>query len=545
MGFNFYYLLHTHESLLIDYFSLNSCFYKNAEFASNFFNETTKQQGNFFSLISVVICIFIIRISYRKFMASRLEPKEIIRVKIPVGTALYLAGIFCFSFAAWLYGFLTIPPAYDEVFSAQQCADLPLFQTLTYYMAPNNHIGFNAINHFLFFWVDDKVLTGKIISLIAYLLWNLIAFYAFTKLSISKPISLLTTLVLALQFPVWGFAFEARGYEWVGLCEFVSVLSIIAYYKERKRYWLLLNTIVSIVGYSFLPTFMYFHAGIILFGCWKIIKTKSIDRSFWSHQFYIGAGAFLFYLPALCYSGLAAFTHNKFMLATEGSFTGIFIQTITGLPSYFNYALSDLKIGEISLGLVFALLPIIALFNKRIRNKELFVFYILLFVATLIIMLVMRRNPFHRNLIGHYYYMLFIGFYIIQVWLQQIEEYLKIREFKRNILAIILMLLFVNFGLNNPKKFNFFLYFDDLNLNYSKATEVIERIPPQSTVTFSDACFFEAYLAHKRPYKIIECNHPQADFMVINIDEEKLIDQLKNYVLYDQVNDCLIYKKTS
>ncbi len=367
-GFNLYYLLNSHQSLLSAYFQLNSCFYKSEFFEAAFFNEHTKAQGNLFSLLSIFICIATLVTLLKKWKLLPGAPKETLAISVPSATRPYLLILFVFSLAAWMYGYLTITPGYDEVFSAQQCAELPWFQTWSYYMIPNNHIGYNLLNKLLFFWVDNKVISGKIISLLAYLSWNTIAFFAFCRFTASRTISLAASIVMALQFPVWGFGFEARGYELYGVCEFISFLSLIAWLKNKEAHWLLLNVLVSILGYAVLPTFMYLHFAQIIFGLWACWGSKKCLINFYRYQFYILAGVFFFYLPALCYSGLGAFIDNKYTRAVDLSYLDFTVKLFKTLPSYFDYTARGFSIIKTILVIVLSIVPFALLLNKQFNS---------------------------------------------------------------------------------------------------------------------------------------------------------------------------------
>lgn len=540
--FNIYYLSRTHQSLLSDYFNLNPCFYKSSTFAQNFFNENTKSSGNIFSVIALIINFILLYILLNKYKRFNIEAKTEIKIQFSRSDFIYYFAIISFSFTAWLYGVIKVPVSYDEVFSAMQAAGLPLFQTISYYMLPNNHIGFNALNNIFFFWTDDRVLSGKIISLLAFVCWNIAGFVALNKLIGSKSIALLGTLALALQFPVWGFAFEARGYELYGLCLFISFLSLAAYAKSSDNHWLLLNALVSVAGYICLPTFMYMHLCQIFFGIWLALRSKKIPVNYFTWQFYISAGTFLLYLPALCYSGINAFTQNKYMQVVDISYFDFILKTLQGLSSYFNYAISNNSTGKISIGILIGVLPLLLLFNKKFRHKEFLILFILLCLATFVLIIIMRRHPFHRNLAGHGYIMLFVAIYVVYFLLNLLGQYIK-----NNKLVIygmhILLITVISFSLlKNPKQFNFFLYFDDLNLNKENALQIIEKIPAGSSITCSDGCFFYPYWARQKNVKYIKCGLNQASYFLINSYEPLPDNLLNQYERMHQINDCMIYK---
>ncbi|MDP1727852.1 MAG: hypothetical protein Q8M15_13790 [Bacteroidota bacterium] len=539
--FNLYYLLNTRQSLLSDYLNLNSCFYKSHTFAENFFNENTKKTGNVFSIISLIVNFLLLNILLKKYKRFKSEPKTVIHLQFERLQIPYYFAILLFSFAAWLYGVLLVPVSYDEVFSAMQAAGLPLFQTISYYMLPNNHIGFNALNSIFFFWMDDKVMSGKIISLLAFVCWNLAAYIALNKLMGSKPVALLGTLALALQFPVWGFAFEARGYELYGLCIFISFLSLAAYAKSSSNYWLLLNGFVSVLGYICLPTFMYMHLSQIFFGIWLALRSKTFPLAYFTWQFYIGAGTFLLYLPALCYSGIHAFTQNKYMHAMDVTYFDFILKTLQGLSSYLNYAISNNSVGKISIGILIAILPLLLLFSKKFRHKEFLILFILLCAATFALIVIMRRHPFHRNLAGHGYIMLFVAIYVVNFILNQLSQFLKNSKLIAYGMPVLLIAVITFSIVKNPQQFNFFLYFDDLNLNKANALQIIEKIPAGSTITCSDGCFFYPYWTSQKQIKNIKCGLNQASYYLIHSYETLPNDLLKKYELKQQVNDCLIY----
>lgn len=544
-AFNFYYLTHSHNQLLFDYFKLNNCFYKSESFAANYFNITTKYYGNIFSILSLLLCGIVIYLSIRKIKLIKPDFKEEFYFRIPKDFIPFYLVITGLSVLTWLYGVMNVAVSYDEVFSAGECAELPFFQTLTYYMLPNNHIGFNLLNKILFFWVEDKVLSGKIISLVAYLLLNYISFFTLQKLLLSKKIALVGTLVLALQFPVWGFAFEARGYELYCLAEVISFFSLIAYARNPQRKFLLVNCIASIIGYTCLPTFLYLHLAQLLFGLWLYFKSKNAGLVYYRYQLYIVVGTFLFYLPSLCYSGLAAFTQNKYVHAVDTSYYQFSLQTFLALPSYFEYAFSNISIGIISLGLIFSLQPFVLIFNKKIKHKEVLVLTILFMLLTLLIMILMRRIPYHRNLIGHFYVLLFTGIYMLHFMLNQLDQKINTTLINRYVMPVLLLVMLAIMGFRNSDAFNFLLYFDDLRLTYTASQKVLAEIPEGSTVACSNGSFYIYYQARQQNYQVKKCGLNQTMYYIIDKEEEKSEVLLENYELKKQVSDYYVYiKKT-
>ena len=112
--------------------------------------------------------------------------------------------------ALWVFSNGATRPAYDEIFSAVHCAGAHPFQALSYYMLPNNHVFFNTLNS-LSFWAEDKVWSGRLLSLAAFLVFQQLVFlWLRRKMPLAQALG--AALLLSLAFPTLGFASHARGY---------------------------------------------------------------------------------------------------------------------------------------------------------------------------------------------------------------------------------------------------------------------------------------------------------------------------------------------
>ena len=219
---------------LINWFNgLNGCYYRHAYWTNDFFTGKTKVAGNIYCLIALLLCFigggYSGRVLIGKQKLNVISDKSAVSVPFTISVPsidVALTGVLIlFTTILWFYGTSLVYPSNDEVFSAVNCASLHPFQTVVYYMLPNNHILFNLINNLFFHSFTDKVATGRFISLVCYWGIAIISFSWIRNLIHKKWLAFLVSVTLLLQFPVWGFATQARGYELLLLLEWGAFVS--------------------------------------------------------------------------------------------------------------------------------------------------------------------------------------------------------------------------------------------------------------------------------------------------------------------------------
>ncbi len=466
-----------------------------------------------------------------------------IRVNMNKWDALYIAISVATATGFWFWGNNTALPAFDEAFSAQHIADIHPFQGVSYYMLPNNHLFFNFLNNILFHNVTDKVMTGRLISLIAYCATMVTLYFALVPLLKYRLLSLLMCLTLALQFFVWGFSFQARGYELYLLAEWGMFISLFAYIKSGNRSWLQLNILSIAVGYFCLPSFLYFHAAQLLFMFLYCIAYKTKETSFWKHQAIAILATYICYLPTLSFSGIEAITNNGYVAPSKAQTITLFWEgSWPMMKVYFAHIFSDMHLGIANTALVLLSLPVILITARRQKILALSgLFYLCLWVTFFLITSVMRRAPFERNLIGHYS-MSLAGVLVFLHWL--------IGSFKSNddrnaprliILPVVLVAFSTYFFLTNKKLLKDTLYEYNVNEVYIFHKDRLSIIPPGSTVGFSDAEFYSYYLCRKNSCIVKKCPDGSEDYFVTQDNEGyptwlegkySLVDKKYNYEIY-------------
>ncbi|MGZ3873322.1 MAG: hypothetical protein ACXVJD_10410, partial [Mucilaginibacter sp.] len=237
------FLLTDYNRLSHWYIGLGQTFYRLHFWRVDFFTPETKKDGNLFCIAGLLACVILLAFLYRRRQQEKVNPRLNHRNLLPA-IFLILSGI-----AAWWCGNSLVRPAFDEVFSAVNCAALPPFQALSYYMLPNNHILFNLLNGLFFHFAPDKVFTGRLISLACYL--SLIALMFSWLLNLFKNgfLAVAATLALMLQFPVWGFSFQARGYELCTLAAWLAFFALSRYSLFNSARWLNIYVAACVTGY--------------------------------------------------------------------------------------------------------------------------------------------------------------------------------------------------------------------------------------------------------------------------------------------------------
>ncbi|MEJ7664465.1 MAG: hypothetical protein WKG07_35595 [Hymenobacter sp.] len=168
-------------------------------------------------------------------------------------------------------GATQVPPAYDEVFSAVYCAGSgSLLTTWSYYMLPNNHVLFNLLNGGLFGWLHQStwlVPTGRLLSGLAYAGTLAVIYRLVAGLTGQRGVGAVLAVLAGLQYSLWGFGFQARGYALYALLHWVALGTLLAYWRQpRQPKWLVINMLAVAAGYAVVPTFLFYHAAQLLAG---------------------------------------------------------------------------------------------------------------------------------------------------------------------------------------------------------------------------------------------------------------------------------------
>jgi len=533
MLFAAYYLLHDYESLIDKYISLKSCFYKVETWSQNFFTPGVKAQGNILNALTFALGAFVTWYSVRRMrsVSPALRPAFDQPITNTWGYRMVLA---LSGLGFWWFSHSQTRPAYDEIFSAVHCAGMHPFQAVSYYMLPNNHLLFNLLNSLLPLAAEDKVMSGRLISLLAFLATQQVAF-SVLKQKMSLPAALCTVLMLSLSLPTLGFASQARGYSLQLLAGWTVVAGLWNYYEkgdERAGRWLLVGIVT---GYALLPSFLFFHVAVVFFAVVTQWYSGRLDRYFWKYQLLAGAFVCMFYLPALSFSGVEAFTGNKYVRADAKSLWE-FAAQFAGLFDFFmNYAFSSVfKEKTHFLLYTLYLLPLSLAFSKDRKNQAIVVFYVLMWLSVILIVLGMKKIPFSRNLIIQYSIGLGAIAYTAYYWLQEWGRRGNIHKAAMVIFGGSLLVMSLIFILRFPKIAGEQLYFNRANELYEANSRGVATLPSDTSIGFSHESFYWYFLSNKVGLDTRLCPQGSESFLVKRTSEQLPEPLLKNYELYSQ-----------
>jgi hypothetical protein len=442
----------------------------------------------------------------------------------------------------WIYSYSVSAPAFDEIFSAVHTASYHPFQALSYYMLPNNHILFNVLNSIMF-PSFDKVVSGRIISLISYLGILLSVFYWFRVWMAKSKYALLATVLVSVQLPVLGFSAQARGYELQLLAGWIAFINLYKYYESNKPLNLKWHCLACIVGYATIPPFLYFHAAILAFAALQQLYHKKADFIFWKYQVITCVLVFLFYQPAFCFSGLSSFSDNPTVKGSEDSLT----QFLPGFIDKFRYFISfcfSFVLGEDNVvNYILFLLPLGLCFSKNRMCRMMGVFYALVWVSFILIVLYFKKIPFSRNLIIQYSITQGLVVFTLYRVLNGLSQRLQATWISSALFSAISLLLTVHYLFRFHKDGGHLLYFNSVNEIY-QSFSFAKTLPKQGSIAFSDESFYVYYLCRKHHYDVSRCCTGN-ELFYIKIKGETLppVVELNYYLEQTLPNDYELYKR--
>ncbi len=491
------------------------------------------------------ICLVYIVKQYKKPPAG--DHRSIV-ISASFPDILFALAVLIISTLFWQLGANATLPAHDEIFSALNSAGIHPFQSVSYYMLPNNHVLFNLLNGLLFHAAGDKVFTGRIISLIAYCSVNVVVFYWLKQLLQNRWFAFLICITVALQCPVWGFSFQARGYELYLLAGWGMFISLFSWLLSARNKWLQLNVACCCVGYFCMPSFLYLHAAQLVFMLLYCLLYKAKEPFFWRSQLAVTGITYLLYLPLLCFSGLAALANNDYVAPMAGfKHKGLVDFVRWALPdvrSYIEHIFSNIRIGNFSFDLILFLLPLALIFRRKQKVSFLFgLFYLSMWVVFFAIVVIMKRLPFERNLIGHYSITL-AGVVLVAAWVAGLQSYNVLRRVSgAGAFVTMLVLISVHFFHTNDAFMKITLYEHDVNTAYKYINNGLDYVPHGSTVACSDESFFPRYIFMKNGCTVNTCATGTEAYYIKSGFEHLPQNLVSGYDSVRTANDYVIYKR--
>ncbi len=526
-----FYLTHGHDWLSAWFVGMQPCFVGRAGW-DQFFNTGVKAAGNLFCTIGILVSI--VGFAWSIFSVRNQPPRQK-RLLNPLSRAdwenMGLVSIcLLIGFIAWQNGIRNAMPANDEIYSADNFASLHPFQTIAYYKLPNNHLFFNLLNNLVFHSFRDKVVMGRLISLGAYLTLIAVLFYGILAIVQSRATALAVTLLASLQFFTWGFSFQARGYELYALASWgicLSALALVSRPPKNPRWLLSINLLCTIVGYFLIPSFLFLHLALLVTVAVILWRERTRIPGFWMYQFFAFGVVFLCYLPALCFSGVDALAHNRYV-APMPPFHSVadFYNFAYPYFSYFvTHIFQEVSVFGYPIDKLLFLLPLLLLLarkDKRFFNFGLF--YAIMWLVFFVLLFITRKPPFERNLIAHFGIsvaaLTLCAFYFLKLLYQKFQ-------IPQNVVRIIYpAMIFTGVGyfifhFTQKNKIYMYetLYGCRVNEIYNSFTDALKDLPPGSSVGFTESSFMGFYVCRKNGLPVSKCLTGNETYLVKNVDD--------------------------
>lgn len=541
IAFCCFYIYSSRTYLTSWFYSLNDCFYGKSTWTARFFSPATKQHGNLLAATGIAVGIVLAVYTVRRFRLTRKETKDIVIKDLG-----WYAAVTALALTAGLWSWRLMSPAYDEVFSAVNCAELHPFQTLSYYMLPNNHIYFNLINNILFSWLHKPVGTGRLLSLLAYVGTLLTAWHWLRKATNNTIFSFILLLPVAFQFMTWGLAAQARGYEIQLFCAWLSFTTLYSYISGGDRSLLRINTLCCIAGFAMVSTYLhYFIAQALLMTIVMLMRRKA-DIAFLKYQGFVVAIVFLLYLPAFCFSGIPAFTANRYVSPMYSSWIA-FWPDFFNISKYFINCCFSMLFGEDRApNFILFFLPLVLLLFKKTEQKIIGIFYVCLWLTYILITLNMRHIPFSRNLGIQFSLTMAIVAYTFYLLMHQVAAIVStviVRRWVLSMLFVTPVLAYTIYLAKTDKRdVAHNIYYNDVNDIFASHSAEASWIPATASIAFSDECFLTYYVFRKDHTNTRRCASGNEDYYVKRKDEplpefytgkyEKWRDGAEDYEFY-------------
>jgi hypothetical protein len=542
LGFCGFYMLSGYEHLVEWYRGLDDCFYRSEDWGRIFFTAHIKSRGNLYCMVAgvmaVVGCVAIVR-----GMRRRREVQPLV-ISFD-GYDLLCAGIcVAVTVALWFWGKGLVAASNDEVFSALNCAGMHPFQTASYYMLPNNHLAFNVLNNLVFHWAGDKVETGRVISLVCYSSIIVVVFFWLKGLFENRWVALLVALTMALQFPTWGFGFQARGYELLTLAAWVAFISYFKYLLAPDKKWLGIHAAAIAVGYFCVPSFLYFHGAIVVFGfVWQVVNKKA-DWQFWKYQGIAVGVTFLLYLPALCFSGFKALTGNPYVVVDQ-TYKDLVGQAIPMFQNYMDYCFFSVITKNHEVDTVLFLLPVCLLFYRKNRIARLLgVFYVAMWGVCALLTVKMKLFPIDRALTAQFSITLALVVYAVYLLKTSFAKVIKLQWLPYVLLPVFLVVLGVNYVEKGRVHVSHYLCHFTVNGWCELINSGVKTIPKGSAVAFSESAFYWYYLCKAQGYQVSKCLNGKEDYFIKSgIESFPVPGMAERYEPVGKAGDFIIYKR--
>ncbi len=529
----------SYSALCAWYLRLNPCIYKAADWQRDYFTPAVKVAGNGYAVggavIALAVAAYFIRRAFRLEERAAATPVHIARQDV-----IALALLYVFSAAIWLWG-AGAPPSYDEVFSLMDCARLHPLQTASYYMRPNNHILFNLLNAAPARLFANGVLTGRIISGLSGATLLAFLYFYLRRLTESRLIAAVCCATMMLQFVVWAFSVQARGYALLLLASWGAFISLDRYLRQDDKRALALHGLCIIAGCWAVPAFMFWEAALLGWAALHFIRERRVRWKFVRMQLLTGALLYLAYLPALLFTGRHWLSGNGYVVSFGDPLPVFLLDAWHGWRGLMQYAFSSLPTEGSNTDLLLLFLPVTVYpFVRRRKGAALLLFYSIACCAFWLVELKLRRFPPYRSLIAQQ--SLTLAAALMAVWLLLGEAFKAKPALRKGVMVLCCAALSLFFIRYNRDNLDTGMYGYSLQGAWNNSAGLIERLPPGTSLATSAESFYPRYVCRLRGIPASDCAGSAATMYLKRNDDPTPAEYSRKLFKVDINDDYELYR---
>jgi hypothetical protein len=331
---------------------------------------------------------------------------------------------------------------------------------------------------------------------------------------------------MLLQFPVWAFSFQARGYAIYLVCAWAAFISLQHFIESNDRKQLVYHGLATTIAFITVPSYLYLELAIIAYSLIYMVIKRRIYWSLILTQVISGSLIFLFFLPVLCFSGLASMTQNAYVKAIKVvSVTEYWKDFKPAFESAIQYCFSGwVDAHNWSYRIMFFLPLVLLPFIRNKRAASVVLFYILVWLAFIVVLFKTQRYPFMRNFIAHdsitLAALLLSCYAVVQMILPKFIRLERIKMVKAGVIGLAAFGLSAHFVRFNRDHLHDCTYFYDVKFGYEVLQDALNAIPVGSKVGLANEGFYWEFICHNRGLQASMCFGEDADYYVRQKDED-------------------------
>lgn len=280
------------------------------------------------SIVSGILCLIAYTVSYRHHSFLRFYSESISKEIVILSSQFFRIflelnkkekwGLFLITLSIigfQIRNYFYFPIYNDDLASYFYFAEKGILNTALFYPYPNNHIFYNILSSVASNFINDPLLSTRLISFISFLLLLLIIFAFLYRTYSNRWIAYLAIGFCGFFFASGIYGVQGRGYMLFTLFAVFSSFCTLLFTKRNGVGLPALIIVSSVLGAYTIPAFLIPFIGTI--AAFIVFSYQKREIQYLKTAFvivlFVGIGVFLLYLPTVLFSGLESIVDNKFV----------------------------------------------------------------------------------------------------------------------------------------------------------------------------------------------------------------------------------------